>query len=147
MRGIGKNYEKLYICEKVVNMDIETRAARCRELKKSYNCAQAVALGFADMTDLPAETLERCTAGYGLGMGNMEGTCGALTGACMICGLLSADRNEARKRMISIMKAFKERNGATTCRELKGVDTGRVLRECPDCVADAAEFLALELKS
>ena len=29
--------------------------------------------------------------------------------------------------------------------ELKGVGTKIVLRECPDCVADAAEFLEKEL--
>jgi len=40
-----------------------------------------------------------------------------------------------------VMDKFKARNGAIQCRQLKGVDTGHVLRECPDCVADAAEFL------
>jgi hypothetical protein len=39
------------------------------------------------------------------------------------------------------MNKFQERNGATQCKMLKGVGTGKVLRECDDCVADAAEFL------
>ena len=43
--------------------------------------------------------------------------------------------------MKQVMMRFKERNGATQCRLIKGVDTGIVLRECPDCIADAAEFL------
>ena len=71
----------------------------------------------------------------------MEGTCGSLVGAGMALGLVTKDRDLARKRMKKIMEKFRERNGATQCRQLKGVDTGRVLRECPDCVADAAEFL------
>ena len=40
-----------------------------------------------------------------------------------------------------IMAKFQERNGATQCKRLKGVETGVVLRDCPDCVADASEFL------
>ena len=78
---------------------------------------------------------------YGTGMGNMEGTCGALVGAGMIIGLATKDRNISRARMKEMMNRFQERNGATRCKLLKGIDTGKVLRECPDCVADAAEFL------
>ena len=37
---------------------------------------------------------------------------------------------------------FEERNKSVTCKDLKGVETGVVLRSCPDCVRDAAEFLA-----
>lgn len=40
---------------------------------------------------------------------------------------------------------FQQRNGATQCKLLKGVGTKVVLRECPDCVADAAEFLEEQL--
>ena len=43
--------------------------------------------------------------------------------------------------MRQIMAKFQQRNGATQCKLLKGVGTHIVLRECPDCVADAAEFL------
>jgi hypothetical protein len=43
--------------------------------------------------------------------------------------------------MKDIMEKFQQRNGATQCRLLKGVGTGKPLRECPDCVADASEFL------
>jgi hypothetical protein len=45
------------------------------------------------------------------------------------------------KQMREMMTKFQERNGATRCKLLKGVGTKVVLRECPDCVADAAEFL------
>ena len=49
------------------------------------------------------------------------------------------------KAQRGVMTKFQERNGATQCRLLKGVGTGCVLRECPDCVADACEFLEEEL--
>ena len=78
---------------------------------------------------------------YGTGMGNMEGTCGALVGAGMIVGLATKDRIKSRARMKEMMEKFQARNGATQCRLLKGIGTGKPLRDCPDCVADASEFL------
>ena len=42
---------------------------------------------------------------------------------------------------LSGMEKFQQRNGATQCKLLKGIGTGKPLRDCPDCVADASEFL------
>ena len=74
-------------------------------------------------------------------MGCGEGTCGALVGAGVILGLLHEDRAEAKRRMRELMTRFRERNGSTVCKELKGLESGVVLRPCNDCVADAAELL------
>ena len=74
-------------------------------------------------------------------MGNMEGTCGALVGAGLVLGLVNKDKVKSMKQMRQIMTRFQDRNGATQCKLLKGVGTKNVLRECPLCVADAAEFL------
>ena len=82
---------------------------------------------------------------FGGGMGNMEGTCGALVGAGLVLGLVNKDKVKSMKQMRQIMSKFQERNGATQCKLLKGVGTKEVLRECPDCVADAAEFLEEQL--
>lgn len=71
----------------------------------------------------------------------MEGTCGAIVGAGIILGLATQDKAKSVKGMKQIMDKFKQRNGATQCKLLKGVGTGKVLRECPLCVADASEFL------
>lgn len=71
----------------------------------------------------------------------MEGTCGAIVGAGVILGLATQDKAKSVKGMRQIMDKFKQRNGATQCKLLKGVGTGKVLRECPLCVADASEFL------
>ena len=65
----------------------------------------------------------------GAGMGNMEGTCGALVGAGLVLGLVNKDKAKSMKQMRQIMTKFKERNGATQCKLLKGVDTKIVLRE------------------
>ena len=46
------------------------------------------------------------------------------------------------------VKKFQEQNGSYLCRELKGVETGKVLRSCPDCIRDAValteEYLAAQ---
>ena len=83
---------------------------------------------------------------FGAGMGNMEGTCGAVVGAGIVLGLACKDRGEAIKKMRQIMDKFQQRNGATQCKLLKGIDTRIVLRECENCVADAAEFLEEQLR-
>jgi hypothetical protein len=66
-------------------------------------------------------------------------------GAGVVLGLAKKDRVAAAKAMRQLMNKFAERNGATQCKVLKGIETGKILRECPDCVADAAEFLEEEL--
>lgn len=123
---------------------METRKQIAVEKKRcGLNCAQAVLCTYADLAGIDEETAIRLAAPFGAGMGNMEGTCGAITGAGLVLGLVS--KSPATKQMRQIMNKFQERNGATQCKLLKGVGTGRVLRECSDCVADAAEFLEEEI--
>lgn len=121
----------------------ETRKHLAAEKKrcKTHNCAQAVVCTYCDLVGLPEETALDIASSFGTGMGNMQGTCGSLVGAGMIIGLKTKDRVASRARMKEIMEKFQERNGSTQCRQLKGVDTGTPLRACPDCVADASEFL------
>lgn len=122
---------------------MKTRKHLAAEKKRcnSHNCAQAVVCTYCDLVGLPEATALDIAGAYGTGMGNMEGTCGALIGAGMIIGLATGDRNLSRARMKAVMERFQQRNGATRCRLLKGIDSGKPLRECPDCVADASEFL------
>ena len=124
---------------------METRKDLAAQKKKVCNCAQAVIATYADLAGIDEETAMALGSAFGSGMGNMEGTCGALTGAAIVLGLVKRDKIQARKSMIKIMNDFQARNGATQCRMLKGVDTGRVLRECEDCVSDAAELLEQHL--
>ena len=127
-----------------MNLNKETRKQIAVAKKQSgCNCAQAVLCAYADIAGIDEETAMRLAAPFGAGMGNMEGTCGAITGAGLVLGLVS--KGPATKQMRQIMNKFQERNGATQCKLLKGVGTGKVLRECSDCVADAAEFLEEEI--
>ena len=122
-------------------MESRKHLAAGKKRCNSHNCAQAVVCTYCDLVGLPEQAALDIAGAFGIGMGNMEGTCGALVGAGMIVGLLSKDSTLARSRMKQIMTKFQERNGATRCKLLKGVGTGQPLRDCPDCVADASEFL------
>ena len=117
-------------------MTIEERAARAVELKAGCNCAQAVVLSYADKLPLEEETLRKLAAGYGGGMGCMEGTCGALVGAVMVAGMLTDGQGTGRYAR-EILLGFRERCGATICKDLKGVETGKVLCPCTECVRNA----------
>ena len=112
----------------------------------THNCAQSIICTYADMAGINEETARNLGNAFGSGMGNMEGTCGALVGTGIVLGLATKDRAAARKGMRQIMTQFQQRNGATQCKQLKGVGTGVVLRECTGCVADAAELLEEQLE-
>lgn len=126
---------------------MESRKGQAAELKRcgSHNCAQAVLCTYHDYTGIDEETIKQVGNSFATGMGNMEGTCGALVGAGMVYGLATKDKAKSMRGMRQMMEKFKQRNGATQCRMLKGVGTGNVLRECSLCVADAAEFLEEQL--
>ena len=119
-------------------MDINKRAQRAVENKMIYglNCCQAVALELQDQTDLDEITIKNLTSGFAVGMGNMQATCGALIGANMIAGL-SAEGSGAVRNAKTISDEFKNLCGATIGKDLKGVETGKVLCTCNDCVKNA----------
>ena len=124
---------------------METRKHIAAERKKVCNCAQAVITTYADLAGISEEEAMNLGNAFGSGLGNMEGTCGALTGTAMVLGLVKRDKVQATPAMRKVMNEFQASNGATQCRLLKGVDTGKVLRSCEGCVADACELLEQHL--
>ena len=104
------------------------------------NCCQAVLCAFVDESGLSEATLKRIGAGFGVGMGCMEDTCGALIGAQVLLGLKKYADKPILSDAKALYQAFAEKCGASICKELKGRDTGVVLCECDDCVRNAAEL-------
>lgn len=124
-----------------VTMDSRKEIA-VQKRKQGYNCAQAIACTYADYTGVDEEKLYQATQAFGGGMGTMEGTCGAITGACTVLGMYhGTNRMETLKGGRKIMNQFLQQNQSVICKELKGVETGKVLRSCEDCVRDACEIL------
>ena len=124
-------------------MTIEERAEIAANLKKAgaCNCCQAVTKVFADTVPIDENTLMNLSSGFGVGMGCMEATCGSLIGACMIAGF-KVQGNGTPKIAREILTKFKQKSGATICKELKGIETGKVLCACDDCVRNAVYSLA-----
>ncbi|WP_270303851.1 C-GCAxxG-C-C family protein [Baileyella intestinalis] len=128
-------------------MTNQERAARLHG--NGYNCCQAVLLTFCDELGVDPVTAFKIGEGFGLGMGGMENTCGALSGAIMLAGLKNSDgdldhpKTKAGTYRISreLTEAFKEKTGALVCRDLKGIDTGEVLCSCPKCIDSAVQIV------
>ena len=82
--------------------------------KEGYNCAQAVAASFADLTGLTPETMMAAAKGFGGGVGgSFQELCGAVSGAVLVLGMLDPDVTETdragRKRVYPKAKALRDR--------------------------------------
>ena len=108
-------------------------AEKAVELRRSHgcNCCQAVT---AALTEDPL--LIQASGGFGGGMGNRMGPCGALMGAVIAAGVKTEGKGTPRYAKL-LQENFRERSGAVICRDLKGLDTGKVLCPCEDCVRNA----------
>lgn len=120
---------------------------------KGYNCAQAVVCAFAEDFGLDEQTAYKMSEAFGLGVGQME-ICGAVSGACMLAGMknsgglenIGKTKAETYKINRAIADEFKQMNQSVVCRELKGVQTGTVLRSCTGCIEDAVKIVEKYIK-
>ena len=123
-------------------------------------CSQAVLAAYGPRYGLSEPLALRLSAGFAGGM-RMAGTCGAVTGAYMVLGLAKSGsdcdvvegRQAAYDAVTSFTKAFRERQGSLTCRELLGCDistpegataareAGLFQTNCVDFVRCAAELV------
>ena len=104
------------------------------------------------------KTALQIACGLGAGMGRLQETCGAVSGAYLLIGLkygkfLKEDDPAKEKTYATVRefaKLFEKRNNTTNCRELLGVDlingdrqtaAERVKTICPKMVQDAAEII------
>lgn len=128
---------------------METRIDQAMERHdKGYNCAQAVACTYCDLVGVDEETMFKMMEGFGLGMGGMQGTCGAISGAAALIGMKNSkghmdptSKGNTYKIARQALNQFIEKNGSVVCSELKGVETGKALRSCDGCIQDAAKII------
>ena len=72
--------------------------------KEGYNCAQAVACAYCGLTGADEAMVFQMMEGYGAGMGGMECTCGAVSGAVALAGLKNSSgsvKNPTKGAIIS----------------------------------------------
>ena len=132
---------------KLIMSEKQERAVKLKQGtgEAHYNCCQAVACVFAEEVGLDEQTLRKLGAGFGLGMGCMEATCGALCGAEMILGMKKFQGKPIRQDAMNLYEKFVEKCGASICKEIKGVETGKILCSCDDCVFNAVGILEEEI--
>lgn len=112
-----------------------------------FNCAQAVAYAYHDLIDIDDEKLVEMMEGFGIGMGSMEGTCGAVVGAVFSANMAyvkkhgSISREKAYAISRKITNDFLDKNGTLSCKVLKGIGHGKGLRSCMGCVEDATTIV------
>lgn len=95
-----------------------------------YNCAQSVVLSFADDLKFSKELAQKMAAGFGGGMGKQQETCGAVTGAIMVLGLMKGEevnnndelKSAAYASVKDLTREFVSSYKTTQCRELIGCD-------------------------
>ncbi|MBQ9148022.1 MAG: C_GCAxxG_C_C family protein [Oscillospiraceae bacterium] len=93
---------------------------------EGYNCAQAVAMAFCDVTGLDQKTAARIASPFGGGMGRMREVCGAVSGILQVAGILygydDAADNAGKRALYAQVQAmagrFREEMGSIVCRDL-----------------------------
>ena len=105
-------------------MDHELQAAQL--FLDGYNCAQAVAVAFCDVTGLDKDFSARMASSFGGGMGRMREVCGAVSGMLLVAGILygydATTEDTAKKAHYTLVQAlageFREEVGSIICREI-----------------------------
>lgn len=105
-------------------MDHATQAAEL--FLQGYNCAQAVAVAFSDVTGLSREVSAKLASSFGGGMGRMREVCGAVSGMLMVAGILygyeGPEEGAAKKEHYTLVQElaakFREEAGSIICREI-----------------------------
>ena len=103
------------------------RAERAAQLfLGGYNCAQAVAVAFSDLTGLDEKLSAKMASSFGGGMGRMREVCGAVSGMLMVTGLLygydvpeeGPQKRELYQLVQNLAGQFRAQMGSIVCREL-----------------------------
>lgn len=144
-------------------MTLEERRQKAYDAFKSgRNCAQSVAVAFADVAGLDEATITRAAAAFGGGFGRTRNLCGAVSACGLVLGLCEGqyddcaqEKADVYKQVQQVYRAFEERNGSANCGELlanvKNLTQGYVpqtrdetyykVRPCVKFVLDAVEIL------
>ncbi|MBN1182915.1 MAG: C_GCAxxG_C_C family protein [Bacteroidales bacterium] len=98
--------------------------------KNRFNCSQSVFATFAEDLGIDVDSALKIACGLGAGIGRMQKTCGAVTGAILALGLkygkgLHDDESKKAKAYLMAMKFIEEFTAlhkSTECLELIGHD-------------------------
>ena len=125
------------------------------------NCCLSITTAFGPDYNLDSQKALKIGAAFGGGMTRLGNTCGAVSGALMVIGLVFRNDNpedtENKEHVYEIgrrfLDQFMEIHRTVMCRDLIGIDlndehdlqrareTGIFVEKCPDFVKTAAQLL------
>ncbi len=116
-----------------------------------FSCSQSVVLAFADELGLDKRQAAAVASGFGSGMGDTNGTCGALSGAIMALNMKNAGADPDGKgnkpqiyaKVRELKAEFRAKMGSDVCGNLikSTIEKGKPKREnCALCVKTATEL-------
>ena len=93
---------------------------------QGYNCAQAVAAAFGDLTGLDEKTAAKMASCFGGGMGRMREVCGAVSGMLLVAGILygyddpkaTKEKRDLYAQVQAMAGQFRQELGSIVCRDL-----------------------------
>ena len=128
-----------------------------KAFSSGFNCAQSVVKAYADALGFDEDQALVLASGFGGGMGGMQGTCGAATGAYMVLGMFCAgkytDNHERKACSGALIREFHQlfvaRNNTDECRVLLNQDSSVKSGEraklhlsvCDGYIVDAVEII------
>lgn len=129
--------------------------------RSGLNCSQSVLTAFTEDLNVDNSLALSLSCGFGAGMGRLQGTCGAVTGAFMAIGAYNCkkftENKDRKEETYAMIQRFNDRfvslNGTTECRKLINCDLsteeGRIYahdhqlfeKVCGKCITDAVNIL------
>lgn len=91
-----------------------------------YNCAQAVAVAFCDITGMDEKQAAKMVSAFGGGMGRLREVCGAVSGMFFVLGQLygydNCDNDDKKmalyQQVQALAEGFRQQAGSIVCREI-----------------------------
>jgi len=142
-------------------MENNTEKKAIESFRSGLNCSQAVFSAYAEKLDFDEKLALSVACGFGGGMGRLQETCGAVTGAFMAIGVHTCKKytdNRERKEVSYTLiqdfsRRFKKIHSTTDCIDLLGVDLktqegSRIANEknlfgtiCEKCISDSIKIV------
>jgi C_GCAxxG_C_C family probable redox protein len=102
--------------------------------QSGLNCAQAVLTSYCDEMNFDNNLALSISCGFGGGMGRLQETCGAVTGAIMVLGIHTCNKyteNKQRKeisysKVQQFAEKFKSMHGTLDCKTLLNCDLNTI---------------------
>lgn len=110
---------------------MNTKAQKAiKSYRSGFNCSQSIVSAYSADMGFDNNLAMAVSCGFGGGMGRLQETCGAITGAFMILGVHSykpnIDIKLCKDKAVDLVREFDERfkaiHGSTNCRKLIGCD-------------------------